>query len=258
MVSKSYRHFVTAALASLVSVAGCFPSYEEPTPKVEGEYLVHVVHGNGENIQQLAKWYTGSEENVAAMRRANKGISSGELKKGRKVFIPINLVVQTEPPLLVLPTPTPAKLIVITEPTKQAEQPESSDGLEGVDLERFEEELGPADSKEAPEDKKRPQEKNTPEDKDVMVLKGAPTVPAAAAAPKTAAAAAAVVPQPAPTVAPTALPSASAKSVDDFESQVDKLLLKEQAELDQLRRELSAGAAKPAVPVRRTPRAKGR
>lgn len=252
-VSTAYRCFAGAVVACFLSLSACIPVYEEPVPKVEGEYLVHIVHGNGETIKQLAKWYTGSEDGVTAIRRANKGISSGELKKGRKVFIPIASVVQTEPPLLVLPTPTPTKLIVIAEPAKPVEQPESSDGLEDLALDRFEEEIGPADAKKGKQEKKLPEE-----DKDVMVLKGAPTVPAAAAVPQAAVAAAAVASQPAPTAVPTVLPAGAVKSVEDFESQVDKLLLKEQAELDQLRKELSAGAPKPAAPSRTTPRAKRR
>lgn len=252
-VSTAYRCIRGAVIACFFLLSACVPAYEDPAPKVEGEFLVHVVHSSGETIKQLAKWYTGSEDGVAAIRRANKGISSGELKKGRKVFIPITLVVQTEPPLLVLPTPTPTKLIVIAEPAKPVEQPESSDGLEDLALDRFEEEIGPADAKKVQEEKKLPEE-----DKDVMVLKGAPTVPAAAAVPQAAVAAAAVVPQPAPTAVPTALPAGAVQSVEDFESQVDKLLLKEQAELDQLRKELSVGAPKPAAPARTTPRAKRR
>jgi hypothetical protein len=246
--STAYRCLAGAVAACFLLFSGCVPAYEDPVPKVEGEYLVHVVHGSGETVKELAKWYTGSEDGVSAIRRANKGITSGKLKKGRRVFIPIDITVKTEPPLLVLPTPTPTKLIVITEPAKPVEQPESLDGLEDLPLDRFEEEIGPADAKKGHQGRKLPEE-----DKDVMVLKGAPTVPAVAAVPQ-----AAVVPQPAPTAVPTALPAGAVKSVEDFESQVDKLLLKEQAELDQLRKELSAGAPKPAAPARPTPRAKRR
>lgn len=231
-----YRYVLLGCIAVCLSIVGCSPSYEEPVPKIEGEFLVHVVHGNGETVKQLTKWYTGSEENVPAIRRANKGISSGELKNGRRVFIPLALVVNTEPPLLVLPTPTPSKLVVIPEQPQAMEEnvngSSESAPQDVSDLERFEEEVGPADSKLAAQDS------------DVMVIKGAPTVPAVAASQG----APPLIPI-APQTIPTAMPQGGTKTVEEFESQVDKLLLKEQAELDQLQRELAAGGVKRATPA---------
>jgi hypothetical protein len=217
-----------------MTILGCVPSYEQPEPKIEGEFLVHVVRARGETVKQLAQWYTGSDASVQAIRRANKGIGSGELKNGRRVFIPLELVTRTEPPVLATPTPAAAagKLVIITDATPrpvQAKQKSTADS--GRKLERFDEEIGPGAA--APD---------ATVDSDVMVLQGAPTVPPPSSAP-----AAAFAPQEPPAevdAAPQREEQAPSQAVADFESEVDKLLLKEQAELDKLQRELATTSPK--------------
>ena len=69
----------------------------KPPETVDGSYLVHIVSGSEsrEDIETVVLWYTGSEDNVPAVRDANPGVDLGALKPGQRVMIPSSLVTQT-------------------------------------------------------------------------------------------------------------------------------------------------------------------
>lgn len=243
----------SVSLVSLSAWVGCAPAYEMPAPAVDGQYLVHVVHTPDETIKELATWYTGSAKNLAAIKAANPAIGTGALRIGRRVNIPLELVVKTYPPEKVAPTPTPTKLIVIPEkqPPSGGEVAGQKDELANLDdLDKFEEEVGPLEGK----------------DSDSMNLGAVPSVRGQSATlgggqavsqPDAAQPSSVVPAAPAASLAAPAAPLASPaarSNVDQFESQVDQLLMKEQAELDKLQKELSAGqpaAAPPGTGVER-------
>lgn len=92
--SLRYR-WLLAAVAGLVGCERLF--LPKPPETVEGSYLVHIVSASEarEDIDTIVLWYTGSEDNVPAIRLANPHADLSALKPGQRVVIPSNLVTQT-------------------------------------------------------------------------------------------------------------------------------------------------------------------
>lgn len=91
------RFFGLCALVLLlVALAGCQttnkvddtwqPVRSQPQPQY------HTVNWPNENIQAIAKWYTGSEENWKAIANANPNIIPNKLNPGERIFIPATLL----------------------------------------------------------------------------------------------------------------------------------------------------------------------
>ncbi len=69
----------------------------KPPETQEGSYLVHIVSAGDvrEDIQTIVLWYTGSEDNVAAIQIANPGVDLSALSSGQRIMLPLSLVTQT-------------------------------------------------------------------------------------------------------------------------------------------------------------------
>lgn len=87
-----------SSLVVVITFTGCDRFLLPKPPQTqEGAYLVHVVSGGEarEDISTILLWYTGAEENLAAVQNANPAVDLGDLKPGQRVMIPSSLVTQT-------------------------------------------------------------------------------------------------------------------------------------------------------------------
>lgn len=57
---------------------------------------VHSVSRKGENLEMIARWYTGKSENASKIARVNPNVNPDKIKPGTAVFIPGDLLVTTE------------------------------------------------------------------------------------------------------------------------------------------------------------------
>lgn len=120
------------SLTLVVLLSGCARFFLPKPPQTEdGTYLVHVVSGgeNREDIATILLWYTGSEENVAAVQMANPGVDLSDLQAGQRIVIPSHLVTQTNAMprrkftlgVDVVPTPRPTSVSDMTPQGKRAD-----------------------------------------------------------------------------------------------------------------------------------------
>ena len=88
-------------MISIVPALGGCNDIRLPTPKPirEGSYLVHVVSpaGGNEEIDTILIWYTGSENTRSVVEEANKGKNLNQLHAGQRILIPRSMVTQTNP-----------------------------------------------------------------------------------------------------------------------------------------------------------------
>lgn len=57
---------------------------------------VHSVSRKGENLEMIARWYTGKPENASKIARVNPNVNPDMIEPGTAVFIPGDLLVTTE------------------------------------------------------------------------------------------------------------------------------------------------------------------
>jgi hypothetical protein len=68
----------------------------EPSPK-KRPHFVHEVRWEGENLEIIAKWYTGDSKNWSALADANPQIDVKEVIIGNSVYIPAYLLKKRGP-----------------------------------------------------------------------------------------------------------------------------------------------------------------
>ncbi len=78
---------------------GCGPKHvSAPAPVDQGSFLVHFVAKPGETVRSLSKWYTGSEKPAKEIAQLSNVRESTPLKVGQRVLIPTAYVKKTTPP----------------------------------------------------------------------------------------------------------------------------------------------------------------
>lgn len=78
---------------------GCGPKHvSAPAPVDQGSFLVHFVAKQGETVRSLSKWYTGAEKPAKEIAQLNNVRESTPLKVGQRVLIPTAYVKKTTPP----------------------------------------------------------------------------------------------------------------------------------------------------------------
>lgn len=99
-IEAAVRSFAYAGAPTLVRVA------PPPTPTAANEF-VHEITFRGQTLGRIARWYTGSYDNWKKLTELNEDLTTHDvpLRVGRRVRIPRELVVRTDP----LPRPRPPK-----------------------------------------------------------------------------------------------------------------------------------------------------
>jgi hypothetical protein len=62
--------------------------------RAENGDLIHVVNGDNEKLEELVKWYTGSQSNASTIAAKNSLSTGAILTKGTRITIPFTLVKQ--------------------------------------------------------------------------------------------------------------------------------------------------------------------
>ncbi|NNL76536.1 MAG: LysM peptidoglycan-binding domain-containing protein [Desulfobacterales bacterium] len=83
-------------------------------------YFAHTVKRDGENLQEIAGWYTGDAGNWKALAQANPKINAHRLVVGNEIFIPGDLLKVREP----IPVAKKLRSTSETETRPIAEEPE--------------------------------------------------------------------------------------------------------------------------------------
>ncbi len=79
--------------------ASCGPKHvPAPAPVDQGSFLVHRVTSQGETVRSVTRWYTGSEKLVRQIAKESKVGEAAPLKVGQRVLIPLAYVKKTTPP----------------------------------------------------------------------------------------------------------------------------------------------------------------
>jgi hypothetical protein len=68
----------------------------EPSPK-QRPHFVHETRYQGENLEIIAKWYTGDRKNWSVLADANPHIDSKGVTVGNSVYIPEDLLKKRDP-----------------------------------------------------------------------------------------------------------------------------------------------------------------
>jgi hypothetical protein len=89
---------ISLILASALCV-GCGPKHvSAPAPVDQGSFLVHLVSKQGETVRSISKWYTGSEKSAKEIAQLSNVRESTPLKVGQRVLIPTKYAKKTTPP----------------------------------------------------------------------------------------------------------------------------------------------------------------
>jgi hypothetical protein len=200
-------------LSASAVLVGCGPKHvSAPAPVDQGSFLVHLVTRQGEAVRALSKWYTGSDKPAKEIARLSGVSESAPLKVGQRVLIPTTHVKKTAPP----PKPKARpKAPQIAKKDESAENATSSDPLQSPEPESAMSDPDPLDPSAwtAPTGDVETNTPNTAGSNDtktglVQEGLGVPTEPDVA----------------------------TTKPVESFE----ELLMKEQQEVERLRREMQA------------------
>ena len=83
-------------------------------------YFAHTVKRDGENLQEIAGWYTGDSDNWKALAKANPRINADRLVAGNEIFIPSDLLKVRDP----IPAAKQSRPALETETRSFAPEPE--------------------------------------------------------------------------------------------------------------------------------------
>lgn len=98
---------------------GCGPKHvSAPAPVDQGSFLVHLVTKQGETVRSLSKWYTGSEKPAKEIAQSSDVRDSTPLKVGQLVLIPKAYVKKTNPPPKPKALPKPQPVIGKNKPAE--------------------------------------------------------------------------------------------------------------------------------------------
>lgn len=92
-MTGKFLRFCCCCLALLI-LAGCQTTKVDKWKPVRSQHKnqVHTVTWAGENLQVVAKWYTGTENNWKEIANANPNILPSKLSAGDRILIPTALL----------------------------------------------------------------------------------------------------------------------------------------------------------------------
>ena len=98
--------------------------------KYTPHYFAHTVKYDGENLQEIAGWYTGDSGNWKALAKANPRINANHLVMGNEIFIPSELLKVRDPIPAAKPTPPAAETDDVSPAPEPGQAPVTEENIE--------------------------------------------------------------------------------------------------------------------------------
>lgn len=216
MLFMRYSSLVAIIFLLCLQLQGCGPRYvPPPEPVDQGSFLVHRVASRGESVSAISSWYTGSEKHAKLIAKANGLAERALLKVGQRILIPSAVVKKSTP----LPKVKAVSNAITTSRIESDNRREGRDlDVKGDDVELSGDDI----------EWQVPKEQSPPFEQAGQKLDGATIVqPGLTANPDGTA-----------TVGVSGVGDDSAGAAESFEAQ----LLREQSEVERLRREMQSDA----------------